>query len=292
MQKSIMGIIQGRVNYDGAGVKLIRTFGGPSTYKMTDPFLLMDLFGSDIPQEYEAGFPWHPHRGIETLTYQIKGITDHEDSNGNRGIMYGGDIQSMFAGSGIFHQEMPAYNHEEFKNSGKKEVYGVQLWINIRSREKMQKPTYIYRKNSEIETYKTEGGTRIKVIGGKYGDVIGPYVNESCQVSYFHIIFNGETITMNEMEGKKIIVLGLNGEITVNSNRIARGQVLILSESGETFSISGQNGSEAIIIGGKPYGERIAWYGPIVMTTEDELNQAFLDLQKGTFVRDKQVMFV
>ncbi|MGP6294063.1 pirin family protein [Caldiplasma sukawensis] len=292
MEKSIIGIIQGRVAYDGAGVKLLRTFGGPNTFKMTDPFLLMDLFGSDIPQEYEAGFPWHPHRGIETLTYQIKGITDHEDSNGNRGRMYGGDIQSMVAGSGIFHQEMPAYNDEELRKSGKKEVYGVQLWINLRSREKMQKPTYIYRKSSEIETYKTEGGTQVKVIGGKYGDVTGPYVNESSQISYFHFKFNGETITLNEMEGKKILVLGLNGEITVNSNRISRGQVIILSDTGETFSVSGQNGSEAIIIGGKPQRERIAWYGPVVMTTEEELNQAFLDLQKGTFVKDKQVLFV
>ncbi len=185
-------IFKGAYAYDGAGVKLKRIFGGQESYRYTDPFLLLDNFGSSNPEEYLKGFPWHPHRGIETVTYAIKGKVSHRDSEDNSGIIYSGDVQWMTAGSGIFHEEMPHYIEDKDKQMIDPEMAGFQLWINIPAREKMKTPVYRPMKSKDIPVIR-ENNIDAKVISGIFDKVNVKYSGGEQDISYYHIKMEPES---------------------------------------------------------------------------------------------------
>ena len=259
--------ISGHYTMDGAGVRLLRVFGGPSSFKYTDPFLLLDYFGSSIPSEYEKGFPWHPHRGIETITYQIKGRTDHEDSNGNKGTIFPGDVQDMSSGSGIFHEEMPSYFERDKNNEFSRSVLGLQLWINTPADRKMKTPQYAYNKGSSIPEYRTDSGSRIRIFAGTIDDVTGPFRSPyDLGLNYFHIrIGEGEKIELNEMEGKRAIIFNFSGNVKVqNDTEVVEKKALIFDRDGGRIIMEGRaKESDLILVAGNPTDEPIEWYGPV-----------------------------
>ncbi len=291
--KTVDSIMKGAYTMDGAGVRLLRVFGGPGTFQKTDPFLLLDYFGSSIPSEYEKGFPWHPHRGIETFTYQIKGKTSHEDSNGNKGTIYPGEVQDMSAGSGIFHEEMPTYitdnaNEKTFD----KTVLGLQLWINTPSARKMKTPEYKHYSSPEFPVYHTDGGSAISILSGRIGDTEGPYHSKyDLNLTYLHMhIKKDDFFELNNLDGNRIIMFNYSGLLNVQgSTEMKEKMAYLLSVSGDRVLIEGgDSDSDVILIGGRPTDEHIEWYGPIVMNTREQLNEAIMDLNNGTFVREKE----
>ena len=285
--KAIESRIGGQYTTDGAGVRLLRVFGGPTTFQKTDPFLLMDYFGSSNPREYEKGFPWHPHRGIETITFQIKGKTNHEDSNGNRGAIHSGDVQDMISGSGIFHEEMPDIENE---SSLDKEVLGLQLWLNTPSNFKMAKPRYASYGSKGRERIVTDGGSKIDIIAGKIGDAIGSFVSPyRLNLSYFHIhLRSGDSITLDNLEGQRSIMFAYTGNVNIGIENIRERTATVFSIEGQSVQIDGlSKDSDLIFISGQPTYEHIEWYGPIVMNTRDQLREAINDLSSGSFVREK-----
>ena len=295
--KSIEAEMSGHYTIDGAGVKLLRVFGGPSTFEYTDPFLLLDYFGSSEPSEYEKGFPWHPHRGIETITYQIKGKTDHEDSNGNKGTIFPGDVQDMSAGSGIFHQEMPTSLSMKGSDDKKLDttVLGLQLWVNTPAERKMKTPEYAYYKALDIPEYKTDAGSVVRVFAGDFGDAAGPYKSAyDLGLDYYHIrIKKGDTIELSELEGKRAIMFNFSGNVRINGEtEMTERKAFIFSRAGEFIEIKGrEKESDIMFIAGNPTNEHIEWYGPVVMNTREQLNEAMRDLRNGTFVREKEPVF-
>ena len=295
-EKIIETEIRGGYTSDGAGVRLFRVFGGKYTFPRTDPFLLMDYFGSGNPAEYEAGFPWHPHRGIETLTYQIRGVTDHEDSNGNSGRIFPGDVQSMSAGSGIYHQEMPGPSRNGDGKILSQEVLGVQLWINIPHARKMSTPAYAYHKSSSIPEIRKGNLTQVRVVSGSVEDATGPYESTNYQgISYIHMkIGSGDEFHLRGYEGKRVVVFCFSGSARIGKDHVlGERNSFSLSVSGDSFAVHGMaNESDLIIIGGKPTGENIEWYGPIVMATREEINEAISDLNSGRFVRSREPLVI
>ncbi len=287
-EKHIQSRMEGHYTMDGAGVRLLRVFGGQNTFERTDPFLLMDYFGSSIPEEYEKGFPWHPHRGIETVTFQIKGRTDHEDSNGNRGIIRSGDVQDMIAGSGIFHEEMPKVENE---SSMDRDVLGLQLWINTPSKLKMMKPLYAFHSANSMGRVKTDGGSLINVIAGNFEGTPGPFSSPyDLGLTYFHMkIKKGDTISLTGLDGQRSILFGYSGKVRVSDEIIEERVATALSVEGDYVEITGiSDESDVIFISGNPTYEHIEWYGPIVMNSKEEVNEALKDLRNGTFVREKE----
>ncbi|MCL4319841.1 MAG: pirin family protein [Candidatus Thermoplasmatota archaeon] len=295
--KSIEAEMSGNYTIDGAGVRLLRVFGGPSTFEYTDPFLLLDYFGSSEPSEYEKGFPWHPHRGIETITYQVKGKTDHEDSNGNKGTIYPGDVQDMSAGSGIFHQEMPASLNMKGSNDKNfdRTVLGLQLWVNTPAERKMKTPEYAYYKSSDIPQYKTDNGSIVKVFAGEFGDATGPYRSPyDLSLHYYHIrIKEGDSIELSNLERKRAIMFNFSGNVRINGEtEMTERKAFIFSRNGDYIEIKGrERESDIMFIAGNPTDEHIEWYGPVVMNTREQLNEALKDLRNGTFVREKEPVF-
>lgn len=287
-EKHIEAHMAGHYTTDGAGVRLLRVFGGPNTFDKTDPFLLMDYFGSSKPEEYEKGFPWHPHRGIETVTFQIKGKTDHEDSNGNRGTIGSGDVQDMIAGSGIFHEEMPGVESE---SSMDRDVLGLQLWINTPSRLKMMKPVYNFYKSSSMGQIHTDGGSTIHIISGNYEGTPGPFTSPyDLGLSYYHMrIRKGDTVSVGNLDDQRSIMFGYKGRVKASGEMIDERNATIFSIEGNYVELEGiSDESDVIFISGNPTYEHIEWYGPVVMNTREEINQALLDLRTGNFVREKE----
>ncbi len=290
--KTVEAEIKGGYTADGAGVKLFRVFGGKYTFRKTDPFLLLDYFGSSIPSEYEAGFPWHPHRGIETLTYQIRGMTSHEDSNGNKGKIFPGDIQAMSAGSGIYHEEMPGPYKKDTEDVFSTEVLGLQLWINIPHEKKMSTPAYSYYKSKDIPVIRRGNSTSIRVIAGKAEDVEGPYESiTSHGISYIHMnMGEGEEFTLRGYEGKRVIIFCFSGSVRMGESlKLEEKRSFVMSVEGDSFNLTGLGKvNDIIVIAGKPTGENIEWYGPIVMSTREEIAEAISDLNSGNFVRERE----
>ncbi|WP_297026745.1 pirin family protein [Thermoplasma sp.] len=291
-------VFEGSVAYDGAGVKLRRMFGSQRTAYITDPFLLMDMFGSDRREDYDNGFPWHPHRGIETITYQIKGKTFHEDSEGHSGVIFPGEIQWMTAGSGIFHQEMPKpiyYGEESRYQQRDDSNAGIQLWLNMPATSKMSDPAYRSIKADQIPQISDDYGNKIRIIAGSVNRVSGA-LNENFQYDlmnridpyYIEILMDADTKTSFSIpEGYRTMIAVLEGAIKINGSPFNEKNVVVLSKEGMDVLIESNTGSRLILIAGKPLNEPIAWYGPIVMNTHDELVQAFEDLQEGKFVKTK-----
>ena len=262
---------------DGAGVKLKRIIGVEPKY--FDPFLMLDEFGSEDKDDYIGGFPAHPHRGIETVTYMLHGEFEHQDSTGAKGRMKAGDVQWMKTGSGIIHSEMPAM-------SGGK-LQGFQLWINMPAKLKMSKPDYIYINANEVKVYKDED-KEVKTIAGKFQNAEGPIKEHNVEPIYFDI----ELKKCKEFHFKlptthNSFVYLVDGEIIIGEKKhdTVKGSTLILLTKGEELKIKSKLNSKFLLISGKPINEEIARGGPFVMNTKSEILEAVNDYHNGTFVK-------
>ncbi|MGA2768630.1 MAG: pirin family protein [Candidatus Bathyarchaeia archaeon] len=275
-------ILKGKSTLEGAGVKLKRAFG-PHEVPLLDPFLLLDDFHSNNPDDYLAGFPWHPHRGIETVTYVLEGMVEHGDSMGNRGVIRSGDVQWMTAGNGIIHQEMP-------KGSEGGLMWGFQLWVNLPASHKMDDPTYRGITRGEIPEVEVNPGVRVKVICGELKGNRGPVQGLTVDCEYLDVMLEPNAQLEHSTKkghGAFAYVIGGRGYFDQQrSNPIDAEQVVVFS-GGEKVKIStGDNSLRCLMISGKPVGEPVAWLGPIVMNTQEELRTAFSELDRGTFLRN------
>ena len=271
-------IIQALETSDGAGVKLKRSIGTPEA-DYIDPFLMLDEFGSENKDDYIAGFPPHPHRGIETVTYMLNGKFEHEDSTGAKGLMTSGDVQWMKTGRGIIHSEMPAMS------DGK--LLGFQLWVNMPAKLKKNKPEYLYIKSNELGVHK-DNEKVVKVIAGKYEKTEGPEKNHNVEPIYFHIVLNeGKEFNYEVPEGHNSFIYLLKGELKIGEQEHSKtgNSNLILLERGNKLIVKTNKKTEFLFIAGKPINEPIAKGGPFVMNTKAEILEAIQDYNNGTFAK-------
>lgn len=296
--RRVKRIIKSRPTIEGAGVYLNRVFGYHET-SLTDPFLLLDDFRSDDPDRYLPGFPWHPHRGIETVTYMIDGEVEHGDSLGNSGVIAPGDVQWMTAGSGIIHQEMPGGNADGVMG-------GFQLWANLPASQKMSGPKYRDVKSSQIPVMESDGGVIIKVICGTVKNVRGPVTDIAIDPEYLDVFIPPDSTFTHEVDGNHnclaYVIRGsacfdgnLNEMHDVDSPRyfdferksgIENGH-LVIFEGGDSITVRTTDSDvRFLLVSGKPLKEPIAWYGPIVMNTEEQLRTAFEEYRNGTFIKE------
>ena len=274
-KRNVEKLIRGRRTIDGAGVSLIRIFGYGDTKDM-DPFLMLDAFDSSNSEDYIKGFPWHPHRGIETVTYLLDGVIEHGDSLGNKGVIGPGDCQWMTAGSGIIHQEMPKASER---------LRGLQLWVNLPQKDKMTAPKYNGIEADEVPAV-NEAEVTVKVIAGRYKDVDGAFQPEFVKINYLdvEIAMNSKWVYSSDRELNQFIYI-LEGRGTVGSNSIEEHSCLLLGPGEELEIVTGDAGIRFVLLEGYRLGEPIAWGGPIVMNTKEELNLAFKELDDGTFIK-------
>ena len=276
--RSVSKIFTGRYTVDGAGVKLFRLFSNAEA-KLLDPFLLLDSFGSDKPEDYMAGFPWHPHRGIETVTYMLNGEVEHGDSLGNKGTIGSGDIQWMTAGSGIIHQEMP-------KRAAGKSI-GFQLWVNLPAKEKMCKPKYRGILAREIQETRI-GGATAKVICGKVNGVPGPVHGLAVEAEYLDIcLMANSKMSHKTKPAYNAFAFVYSGECLFGAEKkpVKEGQVALFGPGDEISARTNNVQARFLLISGSPLREPIAWGGPIVMNTDAELARAFEELRSGMFIK-------
>ena len=262
---------------DGAGVKLKRSIGVEPNY--FDPFLMLDEFGSDKKDDYIGGFPAHPHRGIETVTYMLQGEFEHEDSTGAKGRMKPGDVQWMKTGSGIIHSEMPAMSE------GK--LHGFQLWINMPAKLKMNKPDYIYIDSYKMQIHNDEE-KKVKVISGKFENAEGPIKGHNIEPIYIDIeLKKDKYFTFKLPSAHNSFIYLINGEIKIGeqANNKIKDSTLVLLTKGKNLQVSALSEAKFLLISGKPIGEQIARGGPFVMNTKAEVLQAVQDYHNGTFVK-------
>jgi redox-sensitive bicupin YhaK (pirin superfamily) len=266
---------------EGAGVHLHRALGFDEV-PIFDPFLLLDDFRADDPDHYLAGFPWHPHRGIETITYVLEGEVAHGDSMGNQGVIGGGDVQWMTAGSGIIHQEMPQGDIEG-------RMYGFQLWANLPANQKMMAPRYREIKSGQIPEVKLASGTRVKVICGRVGATTGPVRDIVTDPEYLDVtIPAGSNFEHPTTPGHTVFayVIGGTGSFGATETR-AKNRDLLLFDDGDRLRVSaGEEEVRFLLISGLPLAEPVAWRGPIVMNTREELETAFREYREGTFIKN------
>ena len=262
---------------DGAGVKLKRSIGVEPDY--FDPFLMLDEFGSENKDDYIGGFPPHPHRGIETVTYMLEGEFEHEDSTGAKGKMKSGDLQWMKTGSGIIHSEMPAMSEGR--------LHGFQLWINMPAKLKMSKPNYIYIDANKMQIHK-DNDKQVKVIAGRFENAEGPIRGHNVEPIYFDIeLEKDKNFNFELSPSHNSFIYLIDGEIKIgeqNHNKV-KDSTLILLTKGEILQVSALTKTKFLLISGKPIGEQIARGGPFVMNTKAEVLQAVQDYHNGTFVK-------
>jgi redox-sensitive bicupin YhaK (pirin superfamily) len=281
---------------EGAGVRLRRAFGFGDTSEF-DPFLLFDDFRNDRPEDYRAGFPWHPHRGIETITYVLSGTVEHGDSLGNRGSLGAGDVQWMTAGRGIIHQEMP-----QGDDAGR--MHGFQLWANLPASLKMTAPRYQDVQGADVPEVTDDDGTRVRVVCGSFWGVTGPVDGIAAEPSYldvwvppgarkslpvetsrhaFAYVFEGSGTFANASEPRGVKT---EGATETASGKAAGNRSLIVFDRGDEVTVrAGEQGIRFLLVSGKPLQEPVAWYGPIVMNTEAQLKEALSELRDGTFLQ-------
>lgn len=272
--------VTGTPTFEGAGVKLNRIFGY-HTVPHFDPFLLLDDFGSENPDDYMKGFPWHPHRGIETVTYMLNGTVEHGDSLGNKGSIHSGDIQWMTAGSGIIHQEMPQHFDGHFR--------GFQLWVNLPASSKMTKPTYRDARSADLGELKLAPGVQARIVSGSLEDASGPLKDLIVDVDYFDLSFDpGSQVEIAIKEGHRAFVYPISGHGRIASDDEApleAGHAYRLSACDTLALAANDSPFRLLYVSGKPLGEPIAWGGPIVMNTRDEITTAFQEYKNGTFLK-------
>jgi redox-sensitive bicupin YhaK (pirin superfamily) len=293
-------MIQTKPTLEGAGVKLQRAFGFGKT-KEFDPFLLFDDFRNEKPEDYLAGFPWHPHRGIETITYVLAGTVEHGDSLGNKGKMTAGDVQWMTAGSGILHQEMP-------KGDTQGRMPSFQLWANLPSSLKMTDPRYQDIPSSEIPEVTDDDGTHVRIICGEFWGKKGPVEGVAADPQYLDIsvaprtkkrlkvettrnafayVFAGSG-TFRDSSDPQPVLLEHTAKPEAALVYDARNHSLVLFDRGDEIVVqAGEEGIRFLLVSGKPIEEPVAWYGPIVMNTEEQLRQAVAELQNGSFIKHR-----
>jgi redox-sensitive bicupin YhaK (pirin superfamily) len=299
--RRIRKVWRSRPTMEGAGVHLRRAFGY-NEVPLFDPFLLLDDFRSNRPADYMEGFPWHPHRGIETITYVLAGAVEHGDSMGNRGTIRAGDVQWMTAGSGIIHQEMP-------KGDPGGALAGFQLWANLPADHKMMDPRYREVKAEQIQEVASDDGARIRIIAGKVGGAEGPVRDIVTDPFYadvtvppwsehvhptpaghtaFAYLLEGEGYFCREKDPFAYEMEGVNYFDMQREPFLGNG-MLVLFEDGDEITVSTENDPVRFLLAsGRPIGEPVAWYGPIVMNTEQELRVAFEEYRNGTFVKHAQ----
>jgi redox-sensitive bicupin YhaK (pirin superfamily) len=276
--RQIRQILQGQKVTEGAGVHLHRVFGFTHPEQF-DPFLLLDDLRSPNREDFIMGFPWHPHRGIETITYVLQGDVEHGDSLGNKGIISSGEVQWMTAGSGIIHQEMP-------KGDEKGELQGFQLWANLPAASKMMPPRYRGITSSDIPQVKREDGTIIKIIAGEVDGVKGPADDIIIDPEYLDCTVPQQTeFSYPTKRGYTIFIYCIEGKGSVNDTKVTDGHLALFDDGDEITLKSGDESLRFLLCSGKPINEPIAWRGPIVMNSEDELELAFSELQSQTFIK-------
>jgi quercetin 2,3-dioxygenase len=296
--RPVSRLIKSKPTLEGAGVHLRRAFGFGNTTE-TDPFLLFDDFRNEKPEDYLAGFPWHPHRGIETITYVLAGEVEHADSIGNKGSITAGDVQWMTAGRGIVHQEMP-------RGNAKGQMHGFQLWANLPSRLKMTAPRYQELKAPEIPEITDDDGTKVRLITGQFWGKRGPVEGIAADPTYidvsvpprkrktlpvetthhaFAYVFAGSGKFCNASAPLSVPTEGMGWADTTLATEVDN-RSLILFDSGDEVTVeAGEQGIRFLLVSGRPLREPVAWYGPIVMNTQEQLQQAFEELQRGTFLK-------
>jgi redox-sensitive bicupin YhaK (pirin superfamily) len=294
--RPVKRLIQSKPTLEGAGVHLRRAFGFGNNTTDFDPFLLLDDFRNDNPEEYLAGFPWHPHRGIETITYVLAGTVEHGDSMGNQGAIAAGDVQWMTAGSGIIHQEMP-------KGDSEGRMHGFQLWANLPSSLKMTPPHYQEVKAGEIPVVTDDDGTQVRIVCGKFWGAEGPVDGIAAEPMYldvsvppvkrktlpvatsrhaFAYVFAGGGKFANASDPQKV----RTDVVGANSGVEADNRSLVLFDRGDEVTVqAGDQGIRFLLVSGEPIEEPVAWRGPIVMNTQEQLRQAFQELEQGTFLK-------
>ncbi|MGH9542584.1 MAG: pirin family protein [Terriglobales bacterium] len=297
--RPVKRVIQAKPTLEGAGVHLRRAFGFGQTSDF-DPFLLLDDFRNDIPADYLAGFPWHPHRGIETVTYVLAGSVEHGDSMGNRGAISAGDVQWMTAGRGIIHQEMP-------KGDGEGRMHGFQLWANLPAAQKMSEPRYQEVKAGEIPLITDDDGTTVRIVAGGFWGKTGPVEGVAAEPVYldvsvgpgrrktlpvettrqaFAYVFAGSGKFCNA-SGPLAVPTESVGWLDTSPPTKAENRSLILFDRGDEVTVeAGEDGIRFLLVAGRPLHEPVAWYGPIVMNTQEQLRRAFEELREGTFLKE------
>ena len=276
-QVKVDKIIEPVISSDGAGVKLKRSIGVEPNYY--DPFLMLDEFGSENKDDYVGGFPAHPHRGIETVTYMLHGEFEHEDSTGSKGKMKAGDVQWMKTGSGIIHSEMPAMTEGR--------LHGFQLWINMPAKYKMNKPEYIYIDSKKMSIHKDED-KQVKVIAGKFEKAEGPVKKHNVEPIYFDVELNENKYFKFKLpKTHNSFIYLIEGEIQIGDkeHKQTKDSTLILLDKGHELEVLATSKAKFLLISGKPIGEQIARGGPFVMNTKAEIQQAIEDYHSGTFVK-------
>ena len=273
--KPIKRITGGAVQYDGAGVKLVRVIGYNDVQEF-DPFLMLDAFDSADPKDYVAGFPWHPHRGIETVTYLIEGEIEHGDSMGNKGSINDGCCQWMTGGSGIIHQEMPQESRL---------MLGTQLWINLPKKDKMTDPAYRDIREHQIPVIQGEG-SEVRIISGFYEGKAGPEQGDYVKTLYLDIKLEPDASwDLSVNPGNTLFIYIVRGSVHTDNQEVPYHRAVLFGE-GDTLSLkAGSEGARIFLYSAKPLGEPIAWTGPIVMNTREELTLAQRELREGTFIK-------
>ena len=296
--RPVKSIVSATPHTEGAGVKLRRAFGFGDTSEF-DPFLLFDDFRNENPNDYLAGFPWHPHRGIETITYVLAGNVEHGDSLGNRGSLGAGDVQWMTAGSGIMHQEMP-------QGDAQGRMHGFQLWANLPASLKMTAPRYQDIVAADIPEVVDDDGTRVRVIVGDFWGKQGPVDGVAADPQYidvsvppgkrkrlkvdttrhaFAYVFAGSGTFRDASDPHGVLTEATDGTDVIRRDETGN-RSLVLFDSGDEVGVqAGDEGIRFLLVSGKPLEEPVAWYGPIVMNTQEQLRQAISDLRSGTFIK-------
>lgn len=277
--REIKKIVKGSPQIDGAGVHLVRVFGYRDVRDF-DPFLMLDAFDSYDPADYVKGFPWHPHRGIETVTYLISGRIDHEDSLGNKGSITAGGCQWMTAGSGILHQEMPIASDR---------MLGAQLWVNLPAKDKMAEPKYRDITADMVPVVKDDNG-EVRILAGTYEGTPGAMQPDYVQVLYIDVtVFPGKSVTISAPSGENVFVYVVDGNGTTGekSSAIHAHSAVLFDKGDRLIFNAGGEGLRMFLLSGESLNEPISWGGPIVMNTRDELNLAFEELENGTFIKHR-----
>jgi redox-sensitive bicupin YhaK (pirin superfamily) len=296
--RPVKQIVQSTPTVEGAGVKLRRAFGFGDTREL-DPFLLFDDFRNDRPNDYLAGFPWHPHRGIETITYVLAGEVEHGDSLGNRGTLGAGDVQWMTAGSGILHQEMP-------RGDGQGRMHGFQLWANLPKSLKMTRPRYQDVSARDVPEVVDDDGTRVRVVCGSFWGQRGPVEGVAADPRYldvwvppnrrrtlpvetsrhaFAYVFEGSGSFRDASAPHGVLTEAVDGTETVRRAEAGDRSLVLFDRGDEVVVQAGEQGIRFLLVSGTPLEEPVAWHGPIVMNTEDELRLAMAELRSGTFIK-------
>ena len=298
--RPVKRLVQSKPTLEGAGVHLRRAFGFGNTTDF-DPFLLLDDFRNDVPEDYLAGFPWHPHRGIETITYVLAGTVEHGDSMGNHGAIGPGDVQWMTAGRGIIHQEMP-------KGDQAGRMHGFQLWANLPSSLKMTAPRYQEVKAGDIPEIQDDDGTRVRIVCGNFWGTKGPVEGVAADPIYLDVsVPPGRTRTLPVETTRHAFAYvfagggnfcNASGPLAVPTEPVgwadtvppteAGNRSLVVFDRGDELTVrAGEDGIRFLLVSGNPIAEPVAWYGPIVMNTQEQLRQAFQELERGTFLKSE-----